>query len=733
MLLDKSLFKATESPPHGPRRAGWTLAGLVGGIACGLIFGEYCAPLSVVGDVFIGLLQMTVLPYMVVVLIANFGRLSLEQSRRLGLVGGLVLLVLWSIGLVTLFIVPSCFPDWKAGSFYSAAMTDPPRSMNLVELFVPTNIVAALAENRIPAVVLLCISIGLALTRVAEKRLLVEQLDVLAKALMRVSSFVARWAPIGVFAIAASTGGTLSWAETGRMQAYFVSFTATTLFLMCLVLPALVATCTSFSYADVWRVSRVAMLTAFATGKLIVVLPILIDETDRLFVRDKDSSDPSTAPVIDVLYPVAYPFPHLGKLMGMLFIPFAAWFLGRELQDHEYPAFLFSGLLSYFAGPLLATPFLLDQMHLPHDMFPLFVLSGVYCGRLGDALGVMHLVTFTLITTSVINGTLSLSVWRIARYVALISAVGLLMIIALRLGLASSLKYVEVREDTVAQMQLLEQTVESVVLMSSQPNPDPLRAGETLLRRIRRRGVIRIGFNEDKLPFAYFNSRGQLVGLDINLAHQLARDLNVSIEFVRFDRSRLAEQMRDDHFDIVMSGLTGTAERSEAMQHTDIYMDVTMAIVAPDYRIRDFASIERIEQQGSLRIGFVDANSSFAERFRELLPNVELVEIDSNGDYFDGDWKRLDALLISAESGSAFTLMYPDFEVVVPTGAKVSMPLFYAVGQREEEMTDYLEHWVQLRKRDGTMQQMYDYWILGKRPGRPEPRWSLIRHLGWVP
>ena len=85
-------------------------------------------------------------------------------------------------------------------------------------------------------------------------------------------------------------------------------------------------------------------------------------------------------------------------------------------------------------------------------------------------------------------------------------------------------------------MQLLEEPAKSIVLTSQRPNPEPLRPGESLLHRIRRRGVIRIGYNEDKLPFAYFNNRGNLVGLDINMAHQLARDLGVSIEFVRFDR-----------------------------------------------------------------------------------------------------------------------------------------------------------------------------------------------------
>ena len=57
--------------------------GLVAGLACGLFFGEYCQDLNVIGEVFIGLLQMTVLPYIVVALIANIGRLSFAQGKTL--------------------------------------------------------------------------------------------------------------------------------------------------------------------------------------------------------------------------------------------------------------------------------------------------------------------------------------------------------------------------------------------------------------------------------------------------------------------------------------------------------------------------------------------------------------------------------------------------------------------------------------------------------------------------
>ncbi len=707
--------------------------GLLAGIACGLFFGEYCSWLSIVGEAFIGLLRMTVLPFIVVSLIANLGKLTLGESGRLARIGGLVMLLLWGAGLLTVFALPACFPEWKAGSFFSTSITDPAAKPDLLSFFIPSNIFRALAENHVPAVVLMSICLGLALSGVSHNRLLIDQLDVLAKVLLRVSGFVARLAPIGVFAISASTAGTISFEEVVRLQAYFLAYTGGALLLGLVVLPLMVTTCTPFTYREVFAACRAPMLTAFATGKLIIVLPMLIEETEKLFERHREQGHNGSAPAVDVLIPVAYSFPHVGKLLGLLFIPFAAWFLGSALPLEDYPTFLLTGLAAYFGGPVLATPYLLDQMHLPHDMFQLFLLSGVYAERLGDALGVMHLAVFTLLTTSVFTGRFKLRAAPVVRYLLVVLVVGGTGIIGMRALLSRSIVNLESRGEVIARMQLLESPVESELLRLSAPNPDPLLPGETLLQRVRRRGVLRVGYNEDKMPFAFYNAAGELVGFDINMAHALAHDLGVRIEFVRFDRRLLAQQLDSDYFDVVMSGLTGTLERAEAMQHTNPYMDVTLAFVVPDFDVRRFRNLAALRSsERPVTIGFVDLSRGFVARLKELLPNAKLMEIGSYEEFFEHTHSGPDALLISAESGAAFTLLYPQFEVVVPTGRQVSLPLFYAIGANDADMRDFLEYWITLRRIDGTFQEFYDYWVLGKPPESQQPRWSVLRDvLGW--
>ena len=75
------------------------LIGIGAGIFTGLFFGDSAGRLDVVGKVYVGLLQMTVLPYVIVALISSIGRFSFSEGRDLARVSLRVLLLLFGVGL----------------------------------------------------------------------------------------------------------------------------------------------------------------------------------------------------------------------------------------------------------------------------------------------------------------------------------------------------------------------------------------------------------------------------------------------------------------------------------------------------------------------------------------------------------------------------------------------------------------------------------------------------------
>ena len=289
------------------------------------------------------------------------------------------------------------------------------------------------------------------------------------------------------------------------------------------------------------------------------------------------------------------------------------------------------------------------------------------------------------------------------------------------------------KDQIVASMQLLENRVPHVIVEPS-PNPDPLLPDEKVLERIKRRGTIRIGFDPDNLPWSYYNSQKELVGFDIDMAHRLARELDTKIEFVPFQFSTFVQQMKEDHFDMAMSGVAGTVEQSQQIRFSDPYLYINLALVVPDYRDKEFATLKLIQSKQNLRIG-VESLVFVTEKVKSLLPNVEFVNLESDREFFEeiGAGKDLDALFISAEEGSAWTLLYPNFQVVTPFPRQISLPLVYPYLLDDEEFDEVLDHWIELKKKDGTFEDAYDYWILGKGAENKEPRWSVIRNvLHWV-
>jgi ABC-type amino acid transport substrate-binding protein len=519
--------------------------------------------------------------------------------------------------------------------------------------------------------------------------------------------------------------------EFGRLRGYFLIFTLSTLILTFWVLPAIVTAFTPFKYRDLIRTSRDALFIAFATGKILVVLPMLIHNTQRMFA-ERALRDEAIDPSVDVLYPLAYPFPHLGKVIALLFVPFAAAFVGRSLELGDYPGLFGLGVVSIFGGPILTIPFLLEASQLPSDMFQLFTVSGVYTSRLGDMVGVMNLLAFTVITTCALTGSLRV---RWAR-LGLAFGAGILLV-----GVASggsgvyleSVKDDYEREKIIAGMHLwgAKTEVDAEILERAEPNPVPLRPGQSRLERIRERGILRVGFNDDNLPYAFRNARDELVGLDIEMAHRLARDLGAVLEFVPFERKTLARQLANDHFDIAMSGLIGTMERSERMRLSRYYLDATFSLVVRDHRARDMDSYEELAKVESLRVGIL-TESQFSRALQRYVPQAETVVVPSTKWFFQ-EPHDLDALLLSAEAGAAWTILYPDFQVVVPTRRKVSMPLVYAMPSGDMGFAELVDFWVSFQERTGGVAELYDYWIRGRGAVEQTPRWSVLRNvLGWI-
>jgi ABC-type amino acid transport substrate-binding protein len=157
-----------------------------------------------------------------------------------------------------------------------------------------------------------------------------------------------------------------------------------------------------------------------------------------------------------------------------------------------------------------------------------------------------------------------------------------------------------------------------------------------------------------------------------------------------------------------------------------------LAFLVLDHRRSDFSEIAAVKEMESLRLA-VPALPGLDVFLRDHLPHAELVPFDNPRTLFRETASEVDAILLTAERGSAWSLLHPELSVSVPQPNPPKFPLAYAVARKDEPLKDLVDTWIDVKKRDGTLQEVYDYWILGRDAEPRVPRWSILRDvLRWV-
>jgi Na+/H+-dicarboxylate symporter/ABC-type amino acid transport substrate-binding protein len=705
------------------------LVGLVSGVFVGLFFGEHAGALKIVADGFVKLLQMTVLPYITLSIIISLGGLSYVQVTTLGVRAGTVLVVLWCAALAFAFLMPLAFPVVETATFFSTTLVERRPAFNFVDLFIPSNPFYSLANNIVPAVVLFSVFIGLALVGVHPKQPLLDVFGIAREALSRATKFIVGLTPYGIFAIAANTAGTLNLEQVARIQIYLITYVAIALLLALWVLPGLVSALTPFTYRDVLGPTRDALITAFIAADLFIVLPILIQACKGLLERYGLVNE-TTKSLPDVIAPTSFNFPHSGKLLSLSFILFAGWFADASVPVRQYPHLALMGVLTLFGSTTAAVPFLLDVFRIPADTFQLFLATSVVNVRFGSLLAALHTVAVALLGSTAIVGALRFDVGRIARYLVVTVALSALTLVGLRAVFSTVLKPTFSGTEIIYNMPPLLKLAEAQRIEEPDLRDPVIRESESMVQMIKRRGSLRVAVFASRLPFVLANREGKLVGLDVEMAQVLGRDLGVKVEFVELkDMAALSPLLSSGRIDLAMSGIAVTPERAGEMLFSDPYLDETLAFVVKDHLRDQFSSWAEIRELGGFSVAVPDL-LYYIDKVKSRAPALKLVPVESTNQ-IEASLKRetFEAVVMPAESGSVMSLLYPKFTVVVPEPEIVKIPLAYPVARRDQDWAHFINTWIELKRRDGTIDALYGHWILGKQAGKRQPRWSIMRNV----
>ncbi len=215
-------------------------------------------------------------------------------------------------------------------------------------------------------------------------------------------------------------------------------------------------------------------------------------------------------------------------------------------------------------------------------------------------------------------------------------------------------------------------------------HPAPLAVGSVEhpadIQRIIQRGKLVVGlYFQDMPPFFMEDEKGELSGLDIELAREIADTLEVGLEFNREAESyqELFEKVARGEVDVVIAKFSMTFSRALSILYTKPYVTFRWALMVNS----EFATREGITDYpmtflrdvGGIRVG-VRAKTSYVEFAERLFENAEIVQYEI--------W---DEVVSALRQGEVVAALYDENEVIKSLYQNPDIAIFSSIYILEDQ------------------------------------------------
>ncbi|MCX7568735.1 glutamate/aspartate:proton symporter GltP [Tumebacillus sp. DT12] len=276
------------------------LIGLTLGILVGAIF--YGNPavatyLQPIGDIFIRLIKMIVVPIVVSTLIVGIaGAGDIKKLGRLGLKTILYFEIITTVAIILGLVIANLFQPGAGIDMNALTQSDiqkyvdtagETKSHGFAETFVnivPKNIFESLMKGDMLAIIFFSVMFGLGVAAIGEKgKPVLNFFQGVADAMFWVTNTIMKFAPFGVFAligVTVSKFGVASLIPLGKLV--LVVYGA--MFFFVLVVLGLVAKISGISIFSMFTILKDELILAFSTASSESVLPKIIEKMEKFGV-----------------------------------------------------------------------------------------------------------------------------------------------------------------------------------------------------------------------------------------------------------------------------------------------------------------------------------------------------------------------------------------------------------------------------------------------------------------
>jgi len=231
----------------------------------------------------------------------------------------------------------------------------------------------------------------------------------------------------------------------------------------------------------------------------------------------------------------------------------------------------------------------------------------------------------------------------------------------------------------------------------------------SMLDSIQKSGEIKVGVSILP-PWVMLDKKGELIGFEIDIAKQLAKDIGVKAVFKQYQWKQMIPALTRGEIDIIASGLSIVPKRALIINYSSPYSSSGYSLVTNLNLTKDFSSITDLNNE-KIYITAVKGSVS-ADLVTKIFPKATVdlrkTEKEASSAVVNG---VVHAFIAPSPIPEFISLKHPD-EVDLP----LKKPLLttkeaFAINKGDQEMLNFLNSWIVAHDADEWIESSHEYWF----------------------
>jgi len=252
-------------------------------------------------------------------------------------------------------------------------------------------------------------------------------------------------------------------------------------------------------------------------------------------------------------------------------------------------------------------------------------------------------------------------------------------------------------------------TIVSAVLLAGATFAAPASAAD--LQEILAAGKVRIGVPIDVPPFGSVDANNQAVGLDVDMAKNIAEALGVELEMQQITGANRVPYLATDRLDIVISAMGATPERALQIAFSSPYAALSIGVFGP----ADVA-VSSAGELGDATVA-VARGTTQDLMLTELAPDAKIQRFDDDATAAAAFLSGQTQLLATADVVAKDLMDKNPGTDLSPKFIMQFSPCYIGVQQGSPELLRWLDTYVHVNLLNGSLSALSEKWI-----GTPLPQ-----------